>query len=139
MSTFCQMTRGVRTNPCRTPLLSRRNLLRLPLPAVRMKLRLPTISIITRTMCLSGSNRSSLQVRPRCHAVLYAALGSTKLALNLKVVLDVQCQHDDLIYGRPPSSKTRLLQQEQWVDDWFDTGVDESLEDLEEDTQQRYT
>jgi len=27
---------------------------------------------------------------------------------------------------------------EQWVNDWFDTSVDESLEDFKEDTQQRY-
>ena len=35
-------------------------------------------------------------------------------------------------------SKARLLPREQWVDDWFDTSVDESLEDFEGDTQQRY-
>jgi len=27
-------------------------------------------------------------------------------------------------------SEARLLQWEQWVDDWFDTSVDESLEDF---------
>jgi len=31
-------------------------------------------------------------------------------------------------------SKTR----EQWVDDWFDTSVDESLKDLEGEAQRRY-
>ena len=40
---------------------------------------LPSISI-TRTMYLSGSNRSSLQVRPRCHTVLLAAVRSTNTA-----------------------------------------------------------
>ena len=44
----------------------------------------------------------------------------------------------DLVYGRPAVTKARLLPREQWVDDWFDTSVDESLEDFKEDTQQRY-
>ena len=35
-------------------------------------------------------------------------------------------------------SEARLLLWEQWVDDWFDTSVDESLDDFERDTQQRY-
>jgi len=35
-------------------------------------------------------------------------------------------------------SKVRLLLWEQWVDDWFDVSVDESLEDLEGDTQQTF-
>ena len=68
---------GARTNPCGTPLLRRRNLLLWPFPVVRVKLRLPTISMIMWTMCLSGSNRSSLQVSPRCHPVSYAAVRST--------------------------------------------------------------
>jgi len=34
--------------------------------------------------------------------------------------------------------KTRLLLWEHWVDDWFDTGVNESLEDFKADAQQRY-
>jgi len=49
--------------------LRRRNLLLLLFPVVRVKLRLLTISMIMWTMCLSRSNCSSLQVRPRCHAV----------------------------------------------------------------------
>jgi len=44
----------------------------------------------------------------------------------------------DWICGRPPESKTRLLLCGQWVDDWFDTSADESLEDLE-GTHSRYT
>jgi len=35
-------------------------------------------------------------------------------------------------------SEARLLLWKQWVGDCFDTTVDESLEDFEEDTQQRY-
>ena len=35
-------------------------------------------------------------------------------------------------------SKARLLLWEQWVDDWFSTSVDESLEDIQGDAQQRY-
>ena len=58
--------RGAKTDPCEMPFLRRRNLLRLLLPVVRVKLRLPTSSMITRTMCLSGNDRSDLQVRPRC-------------------------------------------------------------------------
>jgi len=49
----------------------------LPLPVVRVKLRLPTISMIMRTVCLSGKNRTSLQVRLRCHAVSQAAVRSS--------------------------------------------------------------
>jgi len=35
-------------------------------------------------------------------------------------------------------SEVRLLMWEQWVDDCFDTSVDESLEDFKGDTQERY-
>jgi len=35
-------------------------------------------------------------------------------------------------------SKACLLPWEQWVDDWFDTSIDESVEDHEGGTQQRY-
>jgi len=52
-----------------TPFLRRRTLVRLTLPVVRVKLRLSTISVIMRTMCLSGSRRSSLQMRPWYHTV----------------------------------------------------------------------
>jgi len=52
-----------------TPFLRYRNLFLLLFPVVRVKLRLPTISMIMRTMRLSGRNRSSLQVRPWCHTV----------------------------------------------------------------------
>jgi len=48
--------RGARTVPCGAPFLRGRNLL-------------PTIYMIMWTMCLSGSNRISLQVRPLCHTV----------------------------------------------------------------------
>ena len=55
-----------------------------------------------------------------------------------KAILDVLCQQGDLVYGRPPAWKAHLLSREQWVDDWFDTSVDESIEDFKGDTQQRY-
>ena len=58
--------------------------------------------------------------------------------LSRKAILDVLCQQRDLIYARPPVSKARLLLWEQCVDDWFDTGVDDSLEDFKEDTEHRY-
>ena len=35
-------------------------------------------------------------------------------------------------------SEARLVQWEQWVDDCFDTSIEESLEDFKRDTQQRY-
>ena len=53
-------------------------------------------------------------------------------------MLDVLCQQGYLVYGRPPVSKSRLLRREQWVNDWFDTSVDQSLEDFKGDIQQGY-
>jgi len=43
-----------------------------------------------------------------------------------------------MVYGRPLVSKARQLPREQWVDDWFDTRVDESLVDFKGETQQGY-
>ena len=63
---------------------------------------------------------------------------SSGLIFSRKAILDVLGQQGDLVYGRPPVSKARLLLWEQWVDDWFDTSVGESLEDFEGDTQKRY-
>jgi len=62
---------GTRTNPCWTwtPFLRRRNLLSLPLAVVRAKVRLPTSSMIKRTVRLSGSNRTNLQVQVALTAV----------------------------------------------------------------------
>ena len=39
---------------------------------------------------------------------------------------------------RPPVSTARLLLWEQWVDDFGDTSVDESLEDFKGHAEQRY-
>jgi len=93
-------------------------------------------------MCLSGSNRSSLQVRPR---VPYGVVGccevnkhSSGRLSSWKAIFNVLYQQGDLVYGRPPVSEAHLLQREQWVDDWFNMSVDESLEDFKGDTQQRY-
>ena len=44
--------KGARTDPCDTPFLRCRNLLRVTFLVVRVKLRLPTISMITRTICV---------------------------------------------------------------------------------------
>jgi len=55
-------------DPCRTPILRRGNLLRLPLAVVGVKLRLSTSSMIKRTM-RPGSNRSNLQVQAALTAV----------------------------------------------------------------------
>ena len=43
------------------------------------------------------------------------------LLLSRKAIFVVVCQQGDLVYGRPPVSKSRLLQWEQWVDDSFET------------------
>jgi len=59
--------RGARTDPCGTPFLRRRNLLRLPFPVVSVKLQLLTISMIMQIMRPSGSNHSGLQVRLQYH------------------------------------------------------------------------
>jgi len=61
--------RGAKTDSFGKLFLRCRNLLHLLLLVIRVRLRLPTISMIMRTMCLSGRNRSNLQVRPRCHTV----------------------------------------------------------------------
>jgi len=51
------------------PFFRRCILLRLALAVVREKLRLPTSSVIKRTMRLSGSNRSNLQVQAALTAI----------------------------------------------------------------------
>ena len=43
-----------------------------------------------------------------------------------------------MVCGRPPLLKARLLLWEPWIDYWFDTSADESLEDFKGNTQQRY-
>jgi len=52
---------------------------------------------------------------------LRACKHSSGLLFSRKAILDVLCQQDGLVYGRPPVSKARLLPREQWVDDWIDT------------------
>jgi len=54
------------------------------------------------------------------------------------LLLAVLCQQGDLVYGRPPVSKARLLLREQWVDAYFDKSVDESVEYFKGDAQQRH-
>jgi len=55
--------RGARMDSFGTPFLKHRNRFCLPFLVVRVKLQVLTISTIMQTMCLSGSNCSSLQVR----------------------------------------------------------------------------
>jgi len=58
--------------------------------------------------------------------------------LRRKTILGVLWhQQGDLVYGRPPVSELCLLLRQQWVDDWFDTSIDVSLEYFEGDTEQR--
>jgi len=78
-------------------------------------------------------------------AVPYSIVGccevdkhSFGLLFSRKPILDVLRQQGDLVYGRPPVSKARLLPRKQWVDDWVDSTVYESLEDFKGDTQPRY-
>ena len=91
------------------------------------------------------SIRQQLQQLAGEAAVAYSIVGccevdkhSSGLLFSRKAILDVLCQQGDLLYGRPPVSKARLLPMEQWVDDWVDTCVNEPLEDFKRDTQQRY-
>jgi len=87
-------------------------MVRLPLLVVRVKLRLPTSSMIMRIMWQSGTNRSSLEVRPRCHAVEGCCeidKHRSGLLLSRKAILNVLRQQGDLIYVRPPVSKARLF------------------------------
>jgi len=55
---------------------------------------------------------------------------SSSLLYSRNAILDGLCQKGDLVHGRPPVSKARLLLWEQWVNDWLDTSTDESLEDF---------
>jgi len=79
--------RGAMTDPCGMPFLRRRNLLLCPFPVVRVKLRLLTISVIMWTICLSGSNRSSLQVRHgaiQCCKLLWVRQTKHRPSFSLK-------------------------------------------------------
>jgi len=134
--------KGRQADPWGTPFLRRRNLLLLLFPMVRVKLLLPTISMI---MWVDNvSIRQQSQQFAGKVGVSYSFVGccevykhSSDLPFSRKAILDVLCQHGDLVYGRPPVSKARLLLWEQWVDDWIDTRVNESLEDIK-GHQQRY-
>jgi len=87
------------------------------------------------------SVRQQLQQLAGEATVPYSAVGccevdkhnSAFLAEKLSLMSCVSRQ-GDLIYGRPPVSKSCLFPREQWVD----TSVGESLEDFKGDTQQRY-
>ena len=121
--------------------MRRRNLLLLAFPVTRVKKCLPNISMIMWTMCLSCSNRSSLQVRPRCHTVSQAAVRSANTApvfFVAKKLSSMPVSTGDLVYGRPPVSKTRLILWEQWVDGWIDTSANESLENFKRDKHRRF-
>ena len=122
------------------PFLRRRNLLHLPSPVVRVKLRLapsplscgPYVCQVAIAVTCSWGHDAILRrlVTGCCEIVKH----STGLLLSSEAIVDVLCQQGD-IYGWPIMSKARLVLREWWVDDWFDTKVDESLEDLEGDTQ----
>jgi len=91
------------------------------------------------------SIRQQLQQLAGEAAVPYSVIGccevykhSYGLLFSRKAIFNVLCQQGDLVYSRPPVSKVRLLPREQWVNDWVDMSVDESLEDFKGDTQQRY-
>jgi len=72
-------------------------------------------------------------------AVPYSVVGccevnkhSSSFLFSRKAILDVLCPQGDLVYGRPPVLKAHLLLREQWVDDWVETSIEESLEDFKD-------
>ena len=94
-------------------------------------------------MCLSGRSLSSLQVRPRYQTVSYAAVRlSDKYGmgffLSLERILDVLFQLNNLIHGGLLLMISKLFCREQWINNWLNTGIDMLLEDLVEDTDQRF-
>jgi len=46
---------------------------------------------------------------------------SSGLLFSQKAIFNVLCQQGDLVYGRPPVSKVRLLPRDQWVDMYLDS------------------
>jgi len=93
--------RSAKTDPCGTQFLRRRNLLHLFLAVVRVKLQLSAIPWSSGPCAMSGSNRSKLQMRPRCGSVV-GCCGIDKHSFGLllcrKAILDVPCQQGHLIY-----------------------------------------
>ena len=67
--------RGARTDPCGMPFLRHCNLFLL-LFLVNLQL----LSMIMWTMCLSGSNCSSFEMRPWCHTLSWASVRSINTA-----------------------------------------------------------
>jgi len=65
----------------------------------------------------------------QCRRLLCGRQTQLGLFLCRKAIHDVLGQQGDLVYGRPPVLKIRLLLWEQWVDDWIDTSADESPEE----------
>jgi len=134
--------RGARTDPCGTPFLRRRNLISFAVSGGKGE---AGIANLLHDHAEHVSIRQQLQQLAGEAVVLYSVLGCCIVdkhiygpLISRKAILDVLCQPGDLVYGRPPVSKARLLPKEQWVDDCVDTSKDESLEDFKGDTQQRY-
>ena len=134
--------RGARTNLFGTSFLRRRNLLLFVISGGKGKAAIANhlhdhvdhVSIRQQLLQLAGETAVPYSVVGCCEVDKH----STGLLLSRKAILDVLCQQGDLVYGRPPLPKDCLLLREQWADDWFDTGVDESLEEFKADAQQRY-
>ena len=61
----------------------------------------------------------------------------TGILFCLKRIFNVLRKQNNLIYGRLSASKSSLFLWEQGVDYWFDTIVDQSVEDLVGDAEQR--
>ena len=103
--------RGARTDPCGTTFLRRRNLLLFPFPVVRVKLRLLMDHVPTRQQSrqLLGEAAMPYNVVGCCEIDKH----SSGLLLNRRAIIDVICQQGDLVYGRAPVSKARLLLWEQ--------------------------
>ena len=105
--------RGANTDPWETTFLRRLNLLLGPVPVVRVKLRLRLSSMVRFTMCLSGTKRNSLQVRPRSHTAPYTAVRLTNTATSLlfgrEAILKFFGKKGNLIHSRASKSKAILL------------------------------
>ena len=72
---------GAKTDPLETPFSRRRSLLCLLSLVVRVKFWFLTSFMIILNMFLSDRSLSSLQIRPRCQVVSYAAVRLTNMAL----------------------------------------------------------
>ena len=92
---------GERTEPCGTPFFSLLSLLRCPSLVCTTKLRFDNISMMKRTMCLSGMILSSFRWSPRCHTVSYAAVKSRNTTPAFSLFWKLRCLVLVVLLGPP--------------------------------------